>query len=417
MTKNLLRKFSSLEITMVQGRLSVFTYCDLVGMLYPDILKQALKLVIKRHPLLNCRIVAADNDFYFQRKTTNKTTFQIIENVKNKHALFCAEFNNPLPETQSLFRITLILDSSVKQISKKTKSTLIIVVHHAIADGACGIELQRKVLQTYADIMHKKTIKTEELPVMSSLDELIKSSIGLGDLNKFVKQYQKQYKNIANAQRLEPASLNITPQINFIQKSLSQKQTKALIDKCKLNKTSVHGAICAASLLTIREQLDKTAKPIMLCCHMPVDMRRRLNPPVGEEHMFCAAGGTIGCYKISQNTSIWNLSKKIINDIRNSILSNRVFKEYLTFDETTATLFPKITAGISSLGNINMPDKYANLKVQQIGGMGIGAFPLITVTSLVFNHKLIINYLYTNPWFAETVVKNIANNINQKLCV
>jgi NRPS condensation-like uncharacterized protein len=418
----LLRKLSSMEIMLVQGKMSVFTYSNLTGLLYPDVLQQAIQLVMQRHPLLNGRIVKSDNDFYLQKKSRTKAVIKIFENVdkKQKHALFCQEFNKPLKENQSLCRIILMLDCGVKQISKKTKSTLIIIVHHAISDGVCGMELQHKVLETYADLMHNRTVKIVQLPFMPSVGELIKDSTSLGNLKIFIKQYHAQYANAANAKRLEPMLSNdskVNPQINFLQKSLSQKQTQLLITQCKLNKTTVHGAICAASLMAIKERLDKEAKAIILCCHMPVDMRRRLEPPVAAEHMFCAAGGIIGCYKVSQNISIWDLGKKINGDIRKGISSKNIFREFLMFEETAAKIFPKITAGISTVGNINIANKYHRLKVQEISGMGVGIFPVITITSVIFNNKLIINYLYTNPWFAETIVRNIANNINRKLCV
>jgi NRPS condensation-like uncharacterized protein len=384
-----LRPLSEIETFYAEANLSIHTTSHIQAVLPTQVLEKALNHTAKRHPLLSCRITRKNNLFYFDPIEGLIVPLQIHENVDTRakyYSITRDELNLPLEKERGLIRAVLLKNGSSK------KNVLITTIHHAIGDGLCCIELHKEIAQTCADILENRFQPASPLPLMPPLEHLLPNSSRL---------YHDQSRIV-----IPPTS---EPTIEFIQKKLNRTQLRSLLERCRANATTVHGALCAAHLLAIRELLYDTNHPIGLFCHSPINMRSRLTPPLDKEHMFCAASSYTGCYSVDCTTSIWSLGKKIGEDIRSFIETGDVFKKILQFRELKTQPKPPISFSLTNIGNIETPTSRDTLEINEMFFMPLYRVPILGASVGTFRDRLIITYPYLTPHYSSRLIHKIAN--------
>ncbi len=71
----------------------------------------------------------------------------------------------------------------------------------------------------------------------------------------------------------------------FIQKQLNSHLTQQLIQRCKQEKVTVQEAIYSAMMLALAKHLESEDKDFYFSYISPVEMRRKVNPPIGDEQI------------------------------------------------------------------------------------------------------------------------------------
>ncbi|RFM29026.1 phthiocerol/phthiodiolone dimycocerosyl transferase family protein [Deminuibacter soli] len=144
-------------------------------------------------------------------------------------------------------------------VRKPAGTVIILVSHHAIADGTSLAYLMRDVLQAVTG----KTLSA--MPAAVSNDELLgmpEDSVG----------------DIAKQALVFETPVAVVPHVDKIQ--LSQQLTEKLVKRSREEATTVHGALCAAVLMAGRK-LDNTWKDERIEMISPVCARRALK--IGDE--------------------------------------------------------------------------------------------------------------------------------------
>ncbi|WP_371357441.1 hypothetical protein, partial [Hydrocoleum sp. CS-953] len=101
---------------------------------------------------------------------------------------------------------------------------------------------------------------------------------------------------------------------------LSQEKTKTLIEKCKEEKTTVHGAISAAMLFA-SAKLFSTDNSVNLSYGLPVSLRKYCQPEITKENLGCLISFLSFNQLVNSNAIFWDLARECKSEIHNALMN------------------------------------------------------------------------------------------------
>jgi NRPS condensation-like uncharacterized protein len=158
--------------------------------------------------------------------------------------------------------------------------------------------------------------------------------------------------------------------------TLSVDQTKALVERCRAEGTTVHAAICTAWLRALAEVLPK--RKYRRRVSSPVNLRGRMARPVPETAgMFLATVETeIDCSPLKD---FWHAARKFKEHLGRGSSDEKVFMMPLLFHTMTSSMPPEEVGemakalfggpvrydfSITNLGRLDVPDRIGKLQVE-----------------------------------------------------
>jgi hypothetical protein len=243
---------------------------------------------------------------------------------------------------------------------------------------------------------------------MPAIETLIPTNFTPAELTDYIERYAQIAKNHTPF-TLKPGDLEegATVEINYVRKKFTLKQTEAILSQCKARDVSVHGVICAANLLALKD-IFGTEGQLDLSCHSPIDVRARLEPAVARDTLFSAAVGCTHVQHITADDTLQSIGEAVSATITNHIDSGDLFKSMLTYQETRLTNKLPSSIGITNVGSVNTIPISHKLKFQSIQLIPRIPLPLLTASVITSGDKLTITYPYAKPFYSGNTIKKIA---------
>jgi NRPS condensation-like uncharacterized protein len=420
------RKLGQLEETMeiLNQRAktwNVVTISRIRGNIQETVLRQSLNIIQYRHPALNSHIINSRNSYYYQSKGTGKLPLQVV-NIRESQeweAIVNAEMNQVIDSSKYLLRVVL-----VKILNQQNINYLITTTHHAITDGLSSVQLHSEIL-TYC----QKITEGKSLPIVTTLERLppiekllptwtnsFKSKLGRVALllNIALQKYWNQPKAL-RVEKYVPISQR---RCEIIHRQLSEESTRQFIQQCRQENTTVQSALCAALMLTVSKQLAKNHEDnIPVSCLSYLDLRRRLQPEISTENMTVLAASLMKFYRITNNTSFWELARKVKHNLNEKIHQGEIFQmiylaKYLI---NFSLLFPNQvspTVSVSNLGKVNIPHTYGELELEEISFVGSHALyaGMFIVHAATFQEKMTLNFVFSQPSLNQQTMERLVDH-------
>lgn len=347
----------------------------------------ALQALQRRHPLLRVRIAVDAKGHPWFRSGVGDIAFKVIEGDESlPWPLLESEVNTPLDTVNGpLMRCVLVRHG-------ESSSTLIMCFHHAISDGKSAVYLLRDLLQSIAQ-QHRG--EAADLPVlapvgyygdrMPRLDpwaagESIKTA---WDTLKAVTRFLEGVGFPTGLHRysdpeppLQGAGVMIEPRV------IEPDIVQVLARRAKAEGTTLQCVLNAALSLTVAA--DSPPGPLQrTACSQVLDMRERLEPPVGEDCGLFASGAT-SLHALTPETPFWPLTRKIHEQLQHSIVTPLPFfhpamhrhfirlgrglgmNNFRAFSEFVGRLHPEGLA-VSNLGRVDISVADCPLSVSSFG--------------------------------------------------
>jgi Condensation domain len=230
----------------------------------------ALEQVRRRHPALRVSIVDdAENGPAFCRTDNSiKVCAVPVEAEADWRGVVESELNLPFDTVPGpLMRATALwrLDGA----------SIILTFHHAMADALSGTRILDDLMRALAG---------EHLRALSPLPP-IEEMIARAVSNPALALDGATRADISSKapERVAQAPDKFTANISIFE--WDQKETARLVQRCKANGTTVHGAICAAAARHLPASDDKTIR-----MHCPIDLSRIAGIESGHCGVFIGAG-------------------------------------------------------------------------------------------------------------------------------
>ena len=218
----------------------------------PDAWRAALLALQKRHPLLSARIVADGEGVpAFYRDPDARIPLRVVEHARASWEVEAArEMNMPFDwSTAPLVRATLLQGES--------GSTIILAAHHSVLDGMGGAYVMEDLLSALAggSLMSQ--------PFVQPLESLLRAKMATATVSGAMAPAPepKAFRAAAGA-RAEVAAL-----------ALSAQLTRAVVERSRIERTTVHGAV-AAAVHEAGRRLSRAWRERPVRTVSPIDVRR-----------------------------------------------------------------------------------------------------------------------------------------------
>jgi NRPS condensation-like uncharacterized protein len=344
------------------------------GALTPNILQQALDLVQKRHPMLQVHIVNSADGAYFQFQGTCKILLHVIDKQHENQWIEVAEdelhrkFSDSL---EPLCRVTFL-----RSFKSDDYSEIIATFHHAITDGLSCLRFIHELLSHCQQIADGEQIpEVSTMQLLPPLENLLDNSLTRHNIEDFQAKIEQEIptpKLIIEDEA--PASQRCT---RVVPRSLSKEMTFMLMNRCKQEETTVHGALCAAMLFATAK-FASTDTPINLSCGSNVNLRKYCVPEVTEQYMGCLVSALEEIHCLEKHIKFWDLARecklKISQSISRKVPHSRILSKdsFKKFDQHFFTQMSEHNMGrsstthISNIGQFNLPKEYGRFKIKEL---------------------------------------------------
>ncbi len=387
------------------------------GFLDPEVLRRSLLLVQIRHPLLNSHIVGPLDNLIFKTEGTEKIPLEVILNPEPEYwqTIFANELNTKFENQKVLLRATLI-----KPSEESTTNYLITRIHHSVIDAISAVHLYSEILGFCQKIVSDNQIpEVDKLASPPSMEEIIadytleNNNTELSTSNQPIDTLPFE-KYVPHQERT----------CGFIQKQLNPSLTQQLIQRCKQEKVTVQGAICSAMMLALAKHLQPKDKDFYFSCLSPVEMRRKVNPPIGDEQMAVLISALTCFYTVNQKMSFWDLAKQATDQIKAKLKTAEIYNGVFSFCQALEDCLenPEKTSNsvlVANIGKVKIPSDYGQFELEEISfGASITLFGTVfDVNVSTFQDQITFNFIYTKPLVSQTVMENLIKDSMEYLVV
>lgn len=408
------------------GSLNVTMIAEVHGRISEDALSAGLRLLRRRHPLLQVRICCESGTPRYNSADVPDIPIRIVEaDPSDVESIVEEEISTPIDaERGPLARCTWIhRDEMTHQ--------LLITFHHVIGDGMSGVFLVRDLVQAIASQL---TGRTDQLA--PELIETRPIDLRLPPEARGLRAVSRQVRFVARVAwedvRLRPPSRPRADQpaplsarrTRLICRTLDPTIVERLANKARSESTTVHGALSAAICLATAH--DNSADSMSIKHRSPINLRQFLDPPVGEDvGLFVSMTFYRG--RVKSDDDFWSLAREIRSSIKNQIdrgvptvligMLPRLYR-MIRGDRVVLADFgarwqqhTPSTTGLTNLGRVELTGDLGPLEVRSLhfavapGGLGDSA-----CTATTYAGSLRWNFLYASPIFADDRAQRITDD-------
>ncbi|AFZ22397.1 putative polyketide synthase component [Cylindrospermum stagnale PCC 7417] len=387
-------------------------------------LTDALTWVQRRHPLLAVRIATEDGQPpRFVSEGVANIPLRVVKRQGDEHWCQEAEAELSLPfswNSGPLLRVVFLQGAVV--------SELIITCHHSIGDGLSALYLLRDIL---LEISTPGTTR-EILPELPSWEELIFLSQGNISHNAIAAVAPTQQKiGVSDADIVlnrvsDQEAISGNKRSSILHWCLSPEETAMLVSRCSEKQSSVQGAICAAFLLSMAEEMNSSEDAIHKCVS-PCNVRNYLVPAIGEDFGLYISG-LFTSHTLKPETSFWGLAQEVKHQINDLIVPEKIFqyirptKAFLSTQPDPQMVYQQMAQKgdlcVTNLGRLNIPQQFGSLSLEAIYGPIVQSSENIKIVSVAtLGGKIFFTFTFSESVLSRSLAEKIKAGAMQRIAV
>ena len=277
--------------------------------------RQVLEAAARKHPLLRAKVVFDErHEAWFSNENVPPVPLRILERTSDQQWLAELKEEARVPfaiDREPLIRCVLIRSPEV--------SDLLILCNHSICDGMALAILVRDILTLYANplqdvrVLAPPDVLDIVKPGLSIKGLIARLFIGMAN-RKWRKnphyfgpeEYAALYRGYWEARRPGLVLLEFNPE-----------ESARLLSACREHGVTVGSAVsaaCLAAYADVTGGFTKSQQAIMV----PYDLRRRIDPPLGDVFCFCD-GGVRFPFAYSTKKPFWDNAHNLHKEIHSRI--------------------------------------------------------------------------------------------------
>ena len=399
--------------------LNIVTISRVKGIIGEELLRQALDMIQSRHSLLNSRILAKKNSFYFEAGA-DKISLLVANKqlLKQWEEVVVKELNQKINSDKNLLRVTLVNFEEEENICY-----LITTIHHAIADASSCIQLHSEILTNCQKIIEGKVEpNVTQLAQLPSIDKLIPKSFYGVTVKIANALYLLRLK--LQLMRYKPTTLNFekTAPLEFcscgmVHRKLESKLVKRLVEVCRQQKTTVQAALGAAMLFAVAEKTNNQTKNNYFSFRSSVNLRQRLQPQISSDNLGAIASAVLSFHNFQVNDNFWDLARDIKLKLEKGLANGEAFRQIFTFKSIMKYFLKNpyqsaVSAALTNIGRINIPHNYGQLELEEISFVPAqAAFGGVFAAAVsTFREQMLLNFMYSQPSLSNETIENLADD-------
>ena len=397
------------------------------GVLTELVLRQALNIIQQRHPSLRSKIKGGRVP-EFLLDDVPPIPLRIVKRNSDLHWVeeVEKEMCEPLPWSEGpLIRVIHLVSG------ESNRSELLVTFCHVTADATSGVTFVEDLL-TISDKLSKgmEIDLGSPLQFLPAPDNLLREDL----------EFRAPELSTPSPQSVElPGDVDVPPDkrvTRVIQKILSPDETKELVRRCREEKTSVHGALCAAFMQAMVEQMRlKNAVlsegPYMMSCVTPVNMRHHFSISV-DKHIGDFISQAIHYQFIDDTGSLWDDAREVREALTKEINAGgdiqaiRGCSGYLAKFSHPIDPIPfmrelfesSAPVAATNLGRLDIPEQFGDIILEELHftvSINADAKSGFAISVTTFRGRLTINFLYAEPYISKERANRIIESTMKRL--
>lgn len=287
------------------------TVAHVAGDLDPVALRHALAAVQARHPLLRVGVAPGPPPCYVG--TMRPIDLRVVARAGDE--TWRAEVDRERETAMDVVSGPLV---RVVLVHAAERSEVLATSHHVMSDGMTAIYFMRDLLDAAGRWLAGHDHHLAPLPARPGVDALLSPAVrgwrglrralpyGLRQIATLLRRPQK----LAEERRVPlDRRRSRTRHVVF-----EPEFTTRLQARCRAERTTVHGALVAAALLSVRAHLQRGRDPeaaALLGCCTPVNLRAELEPPLAEHEIGLFVGPVVSFHAVRGSQDPWALAREV----------------------------------------------------------------------------------------------------------
>jgi NRPS condensation-like uncharacterized protein len=407
------------------GAMIVVNVAQVEGLLTPELLRPALDWLQRCHPMLQMHIVETETGRYLQSEGTPPIPVQVIEQHQDQQwrAIVEAELHQKFDSAIGpLCRVTLLPAANPEGIH-----TLVVTFHHAITDGLSCMHFIDELLECCRRVVRGEAIaEAKPQPLLPPLEKLV--TLRSTDT-------PESQSSASVSQPPQPPQLLIEGEAELsdrrtvlLPRKLSSDLTYALKQRCQAEKTTVHGALCAAMLLSVSEHLREVTTS-SVSCGSSVNLRPTCTPQLGRDIIGFFTANVDSHHILEAEQSLWNLARECKQQLRQEIdlqIPQAKISDTARLQQVNAQFLLQMskhqqgrnsTVHISNLGLFELLADEELLRLKEFyfvpGLQLVGA--CWWLGAVTFHQQLFCTFAYVTPIISSTTAEALADAVIGRL--
>ena len=412
--------------------LNFTTVVRVTGPLTVDAVRAALPALRARHSHLRARIVADGRTGALVDHGVPPLSVRVVEGGGAAAlAELEREINEPVASDPGpLARFTFLTGEVANE------SHLLVTLHHVVGDGMSGAFLARDLVNAASQALAGATPAlpplTDPGPLESLLPAALRGFRGVGGLLRFAANeawVTTRHGRPIQARRDAHAFAH-SRRTRVITHELDRAAADALAARARAEKTTVHGALSAAIVLGVLADA-KLGLRGSVAFGSPVNVRARLEPPVGENAGFYVS---MVAFRAAANPDVpfWDLARAVRRSLERDLARDAglaLFRALPAFFSLIGSerLAPRTlverwehlvpaTTGLTNLGRLAIETRHGPLSIEDCWfaacPSALGNF-LSTSTSL--HGRIRWNFLWPDPVMTSAHATALTDDIVRRL--
>ena len=383
-----------------------------------EMLEEAMRAVQARHPLLRARIVDDHGAPCFELDDSQPVAIRSADrhDANTWMQVLQEELNDATwPEQGPLVRMVVL-----QATATGTPTEVVLSCHHAVADGrsinlVCG-ELvdccERVGRQEQADL-------GPPLPLLPPVEEILRSEIMAkatpSGIESFVaRQVERKlaYQPVnLPAEGPDPAR---TGRSAIVHRALGRGRVAQLRERCRFEKTSVHGALGSALLLAA-QGLFRGRASVPMTLVSTVSLRDELTTDVAQHAVGLFSSGARTFHVVGSGTEFWPLAREVKDAVDDAITRQEPSLALLLQREAVEHHMEKrevAAVWISNLGDERHDRSTGRFVMEAIhGGVPMHGFgPTVYSHAVTLDETLFWNFVYPESVLSHETVEGFADD-------
>ncbi len=409
--------------------LNFVVVAQLRGELREVSLRAALDHMQRVHPILGVSIRSAGLDLCFYREDVAAIQLRVDDSsVDDLEKVIESEMQTPLPrEHGPLVRCRLLRHGG-------ECSTLLLCFNHVIGDGNAGAFLLEDLLNAVREIDDGRAPSQAPTPFPASVEAHMPASTqglrGFGRLLGFALRTGRRLlrlRGLPMRLRFDREAPVTTVSARLLRRTVEGDVLQALVARCRAEQSSVHGAMSAAVLVALRE-LEYPGRSRVIGLASPVDMRARMDPPVGKE-IGCFISLVTTNHRVTPKSVFWDLAR----DARNELVTAITREEPFAFAPAFASVIQSLrrflagergpsrvaaivgktivaTTGITNIGVVKLEPDRGRFRLESVEfTVAPSALTNLVMTAATYRGCLHWNFIYNEPRFERARIERFAD--------
>jgi hypothetical protein len=399
---------------------------EITGELSESTIRKALDALQQRHPLLNVAIEPDVKEGAVFVPVTEPIPLRSIGLLAPGreftgagdplvHAMQDAQIEPFNPGEGPLMRCLLINLGRDRKI-------LIFTFHHAIGDGVSGACVVRDMLEIAQRVARGLTDRLPLVPEPGPLDRhLPEKHTGVAGYGRMLRETIRMNLDKGASRPVHlPEAGRAWPyerEDRFVLTRLDRETGQRLAERAFIEGCSVHDALTAAQLLTIKAEHPKK-RSVRAWQLSLVDLRKRVAPPVSPDALGLMISSAESCHRIGRKTDFWSLAGEVHEVLRDRIASGFPFyflpwhvrllkngqirhqpdedgsRKILRFGQRARPM----VSSISNIGRFEAPTDYGAFTLDALHfAMPLSSSGLFASSAVSFAGRLFWNFTYATP--------------------